>query len=120
VSGWRDGIKVRVKSLFVVAYKLLTVAISLFAAWSLVTSSLQLTWLGVFLTSFPPLLNSLWKFDQAPSIHHKVRQPRVSMAVLAGLALVLLSVPERSMPLWLALAATGSFLLNAYWATAED
>lgn len=108
------------KAVFTHLYLVLALTVSLVAAWWLVVSPLHLTWLGVLLTGIAPLLNRLFPYDQSVSLHHKVKLPRVSALVLIGLAVVLLTVPERGWPIWLALAATGGFLLDSYWARADS
>ena len=75
-----------------------------------------LVWLGVLTISSAPIINRLMPFDVKSVPHHKVRYPRVSLLVFCGLALVLIFIAERGIPLWLALANVGGFLLVAYWA----
>lgn len=101
----------------------------LFLAWMLfslgfavvaLTREYTLPWLGVILSAGAPLLNRLFPFDRGLSLNMKVKMPLVSLFVMLGVAWVLLTVPERSWPLWLVLGTLGSFLLNTYWADADD
>lgn len=100
----------------------------LFLALGIITSTISLwhciaapdpLWFGVALTALPPVVNRFLPYDLVPSVHHKVKLPTVSLLVLSGLALVLLTLPERGPALWFALACTGGFLLDTYWARAE-
>jgi len=85
-----------------------------------VVREFSLPWLGVLLASVPPLVNRVFPFDRGISLNSKLRRPLVSLLVMLGVAWVLLTVPERGWPLWLVLGTLGSFLLNTYWANADD
>jgi len=89
------------------------------AAWSLF-QQFSLPWLGVLLTSAAPLVNRIWPYDANVSVNSKVRLPLVSLMVMLGVAWVLLTISDRSWPLWLALGSLGSFLLHTYWAINDD
>ena len=95
----------------------------LLALWGAVTALLTdmaVVWVGVLLTSFPPLLNVVWCFDNGDSPSRKARFPKLSLFVLTGLAWVLLPLDDRSAALWLALGCLGGFLLNSYWAVNQN
>lgn len=78
------------------------------------------SWVGVLLAALAPLVNRFWTYDDGSSMSTKVRLPKVSLLVMLGVAWVLLTVPERGWPLWLLLGILGGFLLNTYWAVADD
>ena len=71
---------------------------------------------GLVLVSTAPLLQRLLKLDSLRVTHHKVRLPRVSLAVFTGLALILLSADKQSDMIWLGFVGVGLFLLDTYWA----
>jgi len=105
------------KTLFSLGYLALAAIASLTSLWQFAIS-FHLAWLGALMTALPPMINRVWAFDRTAPVQHKVKVPRVSAMVLAGLALELLTVPERGLSLWLALGCTGGFLLDTYWARA--
>ncbi len=76
----------------------------------------ELFWIGVLVAGLAPLGNKVVTYDTRISPHHKVKLPKVSLLVLCGFALVLLTVPERGIGLWLVLGCVGGFLLDTYWA----
>jgi len=101
----------------------------LFLAWMLASTAIALVallrefalpWLGVLLSAAAPLVNRVLPFDRGFSMNMKVKMPLVSLFVMLGVAWVLLTVPERSWPLWLVLGTLGSFLLDTYWASQDD
>lgn len=98
----------------------LWLAIALMVALYQLWSDFYLVWLGVLLVAVAPLLNSVWCYDSGESINHKVKFPKVSLLVMVGMAWVLLTLPERGWPLWLALGGLGGFLLHTYWAGDAD
>ncbi len=75
----------------------------------------HLVWIGVLLVAMPPLINTLWPYDNQGSVNTKVLLPRVSLLVMIGIAWVFLTLPERGWALWFALGGLGGFLLNTYW-----
>lgn len=91
----------------------LTAAVSLAMLWR----SPALPWLGILLMSAAPAIHRFRPYDAHLVPHHKVRLPRVSLLVMAGLGWVLVTVTETGWQLWLAFANLGGFLLNTYWAT---
>ena len=93
---------------------------SLLIASVVLLSEFSLPWLGVLLSAGAPLANRLVPFDRGFSMNMKVKMPLVSLFVMLGLAWVLLTVPEQSWALWLVLGTLGSFLLDTYWASADD
>ena len=90
----------------------LTLAVSL---WMLAANP-ALPWAGLLVMSVLPALQRLMAFDSLSVPHHKVRLPRVSLGVLLGMGVVLLTVDGGGAALWLALANLGAFLLDTYWA----
>lgn len=107
------------KALFSVLYHGWLVA-ALFTAIYAISTEFVSGWLGVLLTSVPPLLNRIWCFDNGDSPAHKTRYPKLSLLMLVGVAWVLLTVDERTWMLWLALGCLGGFLLYSYWATDNE
>lgn len=96
-----------------------------FVVWSAIAAGLAvyflvvqpaIFWVGVLVAGLAPLVNMVLPYDRRQSPHHKVKLPRVSLLVLLGFALVLLTIPERGAALWLALGCVGGFLLDTYWA----
>lgn len=85
-----------------------------FALW-LLWSGFQLPATGLLLIAAAPVLHQVYPCDNLHVPHHKVRLPRVSLAVMCGLALVLLSVAERGPVLWLSFANVAGYLLHTYW-----
>ena len=73
-------------------------------------------WLGPLVSGLAPLVNVVFPYDTKLSPYQKVKLPKVSLLVLLGVALVLLTVPERGPALWLVLGCLGGFLLDTYWA----
>jgi hypothetical protein len=75
----------------------------------------HLVWIGVLLVVTPPLINTLWPYDNQGLVNTKVLLPKVSLLVMIGIAWVFLTLPERGWALWFALGGLGGFLLNTYW-----
>jgi hypothetical protein len=99
-----------------------------FIVWSLMSltvSALQLFndpaiyWLAVLVAALAPLLNMVLPYDSIDSLHQKVKLPKVSLIVMLSLAVVLLTIPDRNVALWLMLGCLGGFLLDTYWARNE-
>ena len=75
----------------------------------------HLVLVGVLFVAMPPLINTLWSYDNQGSVNTKVLLPKVSLLVMIGIAWVFLTLPERGWTLWFALGGLGGFLLNTYW-----
>ncbi len=103
------------KKLFSLTVTALAVASLCWALWVLV-ADVTAPWLGLCLVSGGMLFQQLTGLDRLRVPHHKVRLPMTSLAVLAGLALILLTVEQRGAVLWLGFANVGGFLLDTYWA----
>ncbi|UTW46269.1 hypothetical protein KFE80_05120 [bacterium SCSIO 12696] len=73
-------------------------------------------WAGPLVAGLAPMINLVLPYDTQRSAHHKVKLPRVSLLVMLSVALVLLTIPERGLALWLTLGCLGGFLLDTYWA----
>lgn len=85
-----------------------------YAAW-MVISGLLLPSLGLLIIAFGPLLQWLAEVDTVYVPYHKVRLPGISVLVLAGLALILVTVDRDSEIIWLGFLNVGAFLLATYW-----
>jgi hypothetical protein len=94
--------------------------VALIVALYQLSMAFHLVWLGVLVVVAAPLLNKVWCYDSGESINQKVRFPKVSLLIMVGMAWVLLTLPERGWPLWLALGGLGGFLLHTYWAVDTD
>ena len=91
-----------------------------YSAASVDINAFEIAWLVVLLAALAPLVNRLWPYDDGSSQNTKVKLPKVSLLIMIGVAWVLLTVAERGWPLWLILGVLGGFLLNTYWAMADD
>ena len=90
--------------------------LSVCAATYFFVTTTMIWWLGPWIAGLAPLVNMVFPYDTKVSPHQKVKFPKVSLLVMLGVALVLLTVPERGPALWLVLGCLGGFLLDTYWA----
>ena len=102
------------KKLFHTGFILLLLSAATVASYQLAYAEMAV-WLFLLLMSLAPLLQFLFRWDRQPSMSSKLRQPLVSLAVLLGMALLLLTVPAPGLALWLGLAVVGGYLLDTYW-----
>jgi len=101
----------KVFSIIFYSWLLAAAATSLYALFV----AFHLVWVGVLFVAMPPLINTLWSYDNQGSVNTKVLLPKVSLLVMIGIAWVFLTLPERGWALWFALGGLGGFLLNTYW-----
>ncbi|MCV6605945.1 MAG: hypothetical protein OIF34_11610 [Porticoccaceae bacterium] len=90
--------------------------LSVCVAGFLLINELAIYWFGPLVAGLAPMVNLVFPYDKKNSPHHKVKLPMVSLLVMLSVALVLLTVPERGLALWLTLGCLGGFLLDTYWA----
>ncbi len=70
---------------------------------------------GLLLMALSPLVQRVFKLDSLHVVHHKVRLPATTLAVLSGLALILVSADKESAVMGLAFLNLAAFILDTYW-----
>lgn len=75
-------------------------------------------WLALGVVALPPLVQKITPYDSIQT-HGKLRLPKVSLMVLLGIALLLLTAPGAEWSLLLGLLCLGSYLLDTYWASVK-
>jgi len=108
----------QLKSMFMTAYMMMTMAISAYAAWRLAQDGMQLAWLGVMLTTGPAMVvlaGLMMLKNVAQTSQH---MPLLQLMALAGLGLAgwqYFAGHTGELPLLLAAAGWMGLLLYIYW-----